>query len=314
VTDTGEFKALVRKRMAATGEKYTEAYRALLDAAASAVLPSGHRILPRIAVRYADKPAKPVYVRLHLWDMLDLSLDDAELAEYLTADEDGRLDLVRQWLADLCVPKTSSTSCDQAIFVDQATDARAFSYAVLVEAGRLRQRFQGGGCVQGAVRPVQIVMGLVLAQDPLQMILVPDEGTVQELTAASPDPAFSDRVHPGRPDVAAHGPDVGVGEDGAGGGGEVRSAVADHELDPISLFAEVHEQVPGLLGGPLSCGMRRDAGDPDAPGRVFYHSQDVGLGAAGQVNREEVAREDGAGLGAQELRPGRPGAGRDLCR
>ena len=40
--------------------------------------------------------------------------------------------------------------------------------------------------MQGAVRPVQIVAGLVLAQDPPQMILVPDEGTVQELTAASP--------------------------------------------------------------------------------------------------------------------------------
>ena len=53
--------------------------------------------------------------------------------------------------------------------------------------------------------------------------------------------------------------------------------------------------------------MRRDAGDPDAPGRVFYHGPDVGLGAVEQVNREEVAREDGAGLGAQELRPGRPG-------
>jgi hypothetical protein len=31
----------------------------------------------------------------------------------------------------LCVPKTSSTSCDQAIFVDQATGASLFSDAVL---------------------------------------------------------------------------------------------------------------------------------------------------------------------------------------
>jgi hypothetical protein len=151
----------------------------------------------------------------------------------------------------LCVPKTLSTSCDQAIFVDQAIDARAFPYAVLVEVDRLRQRFQRSGCVQGAVRPVQIVMALVLAQDLPQMILVPDKGTVQQLTAASPDPAFSDRIHPRRPDAAEHGPDAGVGEDGVEGRGEVRSAVADHELDPISLFAEVHEQVPGLLGGPV---------------------------------------------------------------
>jgi hypothetical protein len=63
----------------------------------------------------------------------------------------------------LCVPKTSSTSCDQAIFVDHATHTSEFSYAVLVEVDRLRQRFQRRGCVRGSVRPVQIVMGLVLA-------------------------------------------------------------------------------------------------------------------------------------------------------
>jgi hypothetical protein len=122
------------------------------------------------------------------------------------------------WSQYVYVPKTSSTSCDQEIFVDQATGASAFSYAVLVEVDRLRQWFQRGGCVQGAVRPVQIVVSLVLAQNPPQMILVPDEGAVQELAAASPDPAFSDRVHPGRPGVAAHGPDAGAGEDGVEGG------------------------------------------------------------------------------------------------
>ena len=42
------------------------------------------------------------------------------------------------------------------------------------------------------MRPVLIMVGLVVAQDPPQMRLVPDEGPVQELTAASPDPAFDD--------------------------------------------------------------------------------------------------------------------------
>jgi hypothetical protein len=36
----------------------------------------------------------------------------------------------------LCVPITSSTSCDQVIFVDQATDVSVFSDAVLVEVDR----------------------------------------------------------------------------------------------------------------------------------------------------------------------------------
>ena len=36
-------------------------------------------------------------------------------------------------LCDLCVPRTSSMSRDQAVFVDQATGASLFSDAVLAE-------------------------------------------------------------------------------------------------------------------------------------------------------------------------------------
>ena len=129
------------------------------------------------------------------------------------------------------------------------------------------------------MRAVLIVVDLVLAQDPPQVGLVPDKGAVQELAPASADPAFGDRVHAGRLDVAEHGPDPGVGEDRVERGGEVRAAVADHELGPVRLLAEVHDQVAGLLGGPLPGGMRRQSEDADAPGRVLDHGQDVGLGA-----------------------------------
>ena len=78
--------------------------------------------------------------------------------------------------------------------------------------------------------PVLIVVGLVVFQDSPQMGRVPDEGAVQELAAASADLAFGGRVHAGRLDVAEHGPDTGIGEDGVERGGEVRAAVADHEL------------------------------------------------------------------------------------
>jgi hypothetical protein len=44
------------------------------------------------------------------------------------------------------------------------------------------------------------------------MALVSDEGTVQELAATSADPAFGDRVHAGRLDVAEHGPNPGVSD------------------------------------------------------------------------------------------------------
>ncbi len=151
------------------------------------------------------------------------------------------------------------------------------------------------------MRPVLVVTGLVLAQDLSQMALVLDEGEVQELAAASADPAFGDRVHAGRADVAEHGLDAGVGEDRVEWVSEVWCAVADHELDLIRLLAEVHMEVAGLLGCPLPGGMGGDAEDADAPGRVLDHGRDIGSGAVEQVDGEEVAGQDRLGLATQEL-------------
>jgi hypothetical protein len=50
-----------------------------------------------------------------------------------------------------CACRKPSTSCDQAKFVDQATDASVSLDSVLVEVGRLEQRFQRRGTVQGTV-------------------------------------------------------------------------------------------------------------------------------------------------------------------
>ena len=46
------------------------------------------------------------------------------------------------------------------------------SDAVLLKVDRFGQRFERRGCVQGAVRPVLIMVSFVLAQDPPQMGLV----------------------------------------------------------------------------------------------------------------------------------------------
>ena len=42
---------------------------------------------------------------------------------------------------------------------------------------------------------MRVVETLVLAQDGHQVALVPGQGPVQQLTAATADPAFYDRVH-----------------------------------------------------------------------------------------------------------------------
>jgi hypothetical protein len=149
------------------------------------------------------------------------------------------------------------------------------------------------------------LIGLVLAQDPPQMVLIPGEGAVEKLAPAPPDPAFGYRVHARRPDVAEHGPDPRIREDRVERSRIVRSAIADHELDPVRLLAEIHDQVPGLLRGPRPGRVQGDPEDADAPGGVLDHGQDVSLRAVQQVRGEEIARQDRLGLGAQELRPGR---------
>jgi hypothetical protein len=45
------------------------------------------------------------------------------------------------------------------------------------------------GLVQGAVRAVRVVEVLILAQDAHQVALVPDQGPVQQLTAAAARPS-----------------------------------------------------------------------------------------------------------------------------
>jgi hypothetical protein len=55
---------------------------------------------------------------------------------------------------------------------------------------------------------VPIVVGLVVVQDSPKMGLIPDECPVQKLASASADPAFGNRVHAGRLDVAKYGLDA----------------------------------------------------------------------------------------------------------
>ena len=67
--------------------------------------------------------------------------------------------------AHLSVPKTSSASFDQAVFADRAVGANLSSiWCCSRSTGS--GGVSGRGAVQGAVRPVLIVVGLVIAHPP----------------------------------------------------------------------------------------------------------------------------------------------------
>jgi hypothetical protein len=53
----------------------------------------------------------------------------------------------------------------------------------------------------------------------------------------------------------------------------------DHELDPVGLFAEVHDQVAGLLGDSRPGGMRRDSENAAAPVMVIRQQRTPAVSA-----------------------------------
>jgi hypothetical protein len=128
---------------------------------------------------------------------------------------------------------------------------------------------EGSGLAEGAVRPVDVVVALVLAQHRCRMPLVDDEDAVKEFTANAADETFSDRIGTRglhrRPDNA----EVDRGEDGVDGSGELGIAVADEKPKATVGIVEVHEQVAGLLGQPGAGGMGGDAEDVHPAGGVL---------------------------------------------
>ena len=102
-----------------------------------------------------------------------------------------------------------------------------------------------------------MVTGLVLAQDPPQMILL--QARVRSRSSRRHPPiqcsaiAFIRRVRMVQRTVR----NPASAKDGTEGAGEVRSAVADHECDPISLLAEAMSRSgPAGWSSPLlGCGV-----------------------------------------------------------
>jgi hypothetical protein len=96
------------------------------------------------------------------------------------------------------------------------------------------------------------------------MGLIPDQRAIQDLVSASPIQrsaiAFMRGVRTLQSTVRIPASAITASNTA----GEVRAAIADHELDPVGLSAEVHEEVAGLLRGPFPGGVLGDSEDADA--------------------------------------------------
>lgn len=68
---------------------------------------------------------------------------------------------------------------------------------------RRRQWTQRPGVRDALVGPVVVVEGFEFAQGTREVVLVPDQGAVEEFTAAGLYPPLHERVHPWHPDTGA---------------------------------------------------------------------------------------------------------------
>src|SRR3954463_1080820 len=92
-------------------------------------------------------------------------------------------------------------------------------------------------------------------------------------SAQGADEAFGDGVRPRCSDRGTNDPDVGAGEYGVEGGGELAVSVADQEPKPIGAVAEIHQQVAGLLSDPVPGRVGGDPGEVHAASVVLDHDK-----------------------------------------
>jgi hypothetical protein len=86
-------------------------------------------------------------------------------------------------------------------------------------------------------------------------------------------------------------------------GGYLASRSRIKSFDAAACVLQVHDQVAGGLGDPGCGGVGGGAQDPDPSAGVLDHREDVHPGPGQRHRLDEVGREQGSSLGAQEGRP-----------
>jgi len=94
-----------------------------------------------------------------------------------------------------------------------------------------------------------------------------------------------------------------IAEDGVEGGGELRVAISNEELDRCCPFRQVVAKVAGLLGDPARDRIGRHPCEVDPTGVVVDEEQHVEPPEQHSIDAEEVTGDQALGLGPEELSP-----------
>ena len=111
------------------------------------------------------------------------------------------------------------------------------------------------------MRPLQVVVRGILGQHPAEVPLAEDQHAVGQLGPHCQYEAFGEAVRARTLRRDLDHVDARVCEHRIERGRELSGPIADQESEPRDVFAEVHHEVAGLLGGPGPVGMRGHAED-----------------------------------------------------
>ncbi len=132
------------------------------------------------------------------------------------------------------------------------------------------------------------------------MAFVPDDRAVQEFVAQGSDPPFGVRVGHRRAWRCRDRRDAVGFEHGVERSGVLAGTVMDNEPE---LTVEVHQEVPGSLGGPGSSRVRGDPTEMHTTRTDLDEEQHMEPAERRGVDAREVGRDDALRLGSDELRP-----------
>lgn len=127
-----------------------------------------------------------------------------------------------------CCRAPGCSGCGAVLIDDSA--ARGASFDPSGQLDRYRGFGVVGGClVEAAVGAVRVVVLEVLVEESAELVLVPDQCSVEEFVADGSNPALGERVGVRRTWWGGDHVGAGSGEDVVEGSGELASAIADHE-------------------------------------------------------------------------------------
>ena len=144
-----------------------------------------------------------------------------------------------------------------------------------------------------------VVVVDVVDNESFELVLVPDDGSVEKVASDRSDPALSEGVRDWCSNGCFEDGEFFGSEDLIERANELATSIANQGTRSGDLFGMLEEQVAGCLGGPGSGWVGGGPGVEDLPGGDVDEEQDVDPFECGGVDGEEVAGD--RGLRVEEL-------------